>query len=81
MGSELLHQKNTIAEVVPVDAEVDNSADAMGFWFAAAVLLAVLIASVIVYRTANADWVVASSDAPPPKAALADPIAPPPIFR
>jgi hypothetical protein len=44
--------------------EFSNAADATGFWFAAAVLCAVLVAGVIVYRSANSDVVTASNDVP-----------------
>lgn len=42
-----------------------NSADAMGLWFAALVLCAVLAAGVIVYQTGNSDLVTASNEAAP----------------
>ena len=42
-----------------------NSADAMGLWFAALVLCAVLAAGVIVYQTGNSDLVTASNVAAP----------------
>ncbi len=45
--------------------EFRNGADAMGFWFAAVVLCAVLAAGVIVYRTGNSDLVTASNDVAP----------------
>jgi len=41
--------------------EPSNAADAMGLWFAAVVLCAVLAAGVIVYRTGNSDMVTASN--------------------
>ncbi len=37
----------------------------MGFWFAAVVLCAVLVAGVIVYRTGDADIVTASNEVTP----------------
>jgi hypothetical protein len=45
-------------------AEFSNGADAMGLWFAAIILCAVLTAGVIVYRTANSDIVTAANDLP-----------------
>lgn len=42
-----------------------NAADAMGLWFAALVLCAVLAAGVIVYQTGNSDMVTASNDVVP----------------
>jgi hypothetical protein len=59
--------------------ELNNAVDAAGFWFAAAVALAVLAAIVIVYRTANADIRTASNDVMPP-AAYTDPIVSPVIL-
>jgi hypothetical protein len=43
--------------------EPSNSADAMGLWFAAVVLCAVLAAGVIIYQTGNSDMVTASNEA------------------
>jgi hypothetical protein len=57
-----------------------NAADATGFWFAAVVLLAVVAAVMIVYRTSSAATYLAANE-PMPLAAQADPIAPPPIIR
>ena len=39
--------------------------DAMGFWFAAVVLCAVLVAGVIIYRIGDADIVTASNEVTP----------------
>jgi hypothetical protein len=60
--------------------EFENGPDATGYWFAAAVIFAVLVAGVIVYRAGNSDTVMARNDTAPP-AAQADPIAPPPLIR
>jgi len=54
---------------LPPRVEFENSADATGLWFAAAMLCAVLAAGVIVYRTGNSDFsavsnVVAENPAP-----------------
>ena len=46
------------------NAEFSNGADAMGLWFAAVILGAVLAAGLIVYRTANSDIVTASNETP-----------------
>jgi hypothetical protein len=81
MDNELRDGNLKLANGVPAKPEVDNGADWVGFWFAAAVMVAVVIASVIVYRTANANMVVALHDATPPPAAELDPVAPPPIIR
>jgi hypothetical protein len=64
---------------LPVKLEFENAADATGFWFAAAVLFAVLAAIIIVYRTGESDIHMASNDIVP-AAAQADPVAPPPIL-
>jgi hypothetical protein len=42
-----------------------NGPDAMGFWFAAVVLCAVLVAGVIIYRIGNPDIVTASNEVTP----------------
>jgi hypothetical protein len=81
MDYELPDGKLKFANGVPAKPKVDNDADWVGFWFAAAVMFAVVIASVIVYRTANANLVVAVHDAMPPPAAELDPVATPPIIR
>jgi hypothetical protein len=64
----------------PVELEFENGPDATGYWFAAAVMFAVLAAGIIIYRAANSDTVMARNDTAPP-AAQADPIAPPPLIR
>jgi hypothetical protein len=46
------------------DLEFKTSADAAGYWFAAAVFFAFLAAGIIVYRTANFDTRTASIDLP-----------------
>ncbi len=42
-----------------------NSADAMGLWFAALVLCAVIAAGVIIYRIGDSDVVTASNETAP----------------
>ncbi len=42
--------------------EFANAADAIGLWFAAAVIVAVLAAGVIVYRGGNSDFVTAANE-------------------
>jgi hypothetical protein len=44
------------------DFEFRTTADAVGYWFAAAVLFAFLAAVIIVYRTAHGDLRVAAND-------------------
>ena len=46
----------------PRKVEFGNSADAMGLWFAAAILCAVLTAGVIIYRAGDADIMTASNE-------------------
>jgi hypothetical protein len=64
---------------LPAKLEFENAADATGFWFAAAVLFAVLAAVIIVYRTGESDMHMASNDMMP-AAAQTDPVAAPPIL-
>jgi hypothetical protein len=59
------------------DLEFKTSADAAGYWFAAAVFFAFLAAGIIVYRTANFDTRTASIDMP--AAAPTSPLELPPI--
>jgi hypothetical protein len=47
-----------------------DAVDAMGYWFAAIVLCAVLAAGVIVYRSGNSGLKIASNDAPSPPTVL-----------
>ena len=42
-----------------------NSADAMGLWFAALVLCAVLAAGVMIYQSGDPDLVVTAANPPP----------------
>jgi hypothetical protein len=59
------------------DLEFKTSADAAGYWFAAAVFFAFLAAGIIIYRTANSDVRTASIDLP--AAAQTSPLELPPI--
>jgi hypothetical protein len=65
---------------LPAKLEFENAADATGFWFAAAVLFAVLAAVIIVYRTGNSDMRIASNDTMPVATQL-DQVAPTTILR
>ena len=56
---------NKQSRAVAPRRELSNAADAMGLWFAAVVLGAVLAAGVIVYQTGNSDLVTASNEATP----------------
>ena len=60
--------------------EFENRADAAGLWFAAAVLFAVLAAGIIVYRSGNSDFRMATNDTAP-AAAQADPLSPAPLLQ
>ena len=40
---------------LPTELKLENTVDASGMWFAAAVLFAVLAAGIIIYRAANDD--------------------------
>jgi hypothetical protein len=46
-------------------SKLENTMDASGMWFAAAVLFAVLAAGIIIYRAANDDIRTASNDTLP----------------
>ena len=46
---------------VPTELKLENTMDASGMWFAAAVLFAVLAAGIIIYRAANNDIRTASN--------------------
>jgi hypothetical protein len=47
------------------ELEFKTSADATGYWFAAAVFFAFLAAGIIIYRTANSDIHTAALDLAP----------------
>jgi hypothetical protein len=46
----------------PRKVEFSNGADAMGLWFAAIILCAVLTAGVIIYRAGDSDIMTASNE-------------------
>ena len=75
MYPQLRKQYLKFDDETPTKIEFENAADTTGFWFAAAVLFAVLAAGIIVYRAANSDIRVASSDITPAAVQL-DPISP-----
>lgn len=60
------------------DAVFQSRADPIGYWFAAAVVVAFLWAGLIVYRTGNQEIRTASNE--PPLAAQTDPLQPPAIL-
>jgi hypothetical protein len=47
---------------LPTELRLENTMDASGMWFAAAVLFAVLAAGIIIYRAANDDIHTAAND-------------------
>jgi hypothetical protein len=60
--------------------EFKTSADATGYWFAAAVLFAFLAAGIIVYRAGGSDeFRTATNDVP--TTAQTSPIDPPPLLK
>ena len=63
-----------------LDPEFRQGADKTCYWFAAAIVFAVLAAGVILYRDGNAEFATASND-PVPAAAQADPINPAPLLQ
>ena len=50
---------------LPSELRIENTVDASGMWFAAAVLFAVLAAGIIIYRAANDDIRTAANDTLP----------------
>ena len=50
---------------LPSELRIENTVDASGIWFAAAVLFAVLAAGIIIYRAANDDIRTAGNDTLP----------------
>jgi hypothetical protein len=47
---------------LPTKLKLENTMDASGMWFAAAVLFAVLAAGIIIYRAANDDIIRTASN-------------------
>ena len=50
---------------LPTELKLENTMDASGMWFTAAVLFAVLAAGIIIYRAANDDIRTAANDTLP----------------
>jgi hypothetical protein len=50
---------------LPIKRKLENTMDASGRWFAVAVLFAVLVAGIIIYRAANDDIRTAANDTLP----------------
>ena len=61
MDNHVNRESTDLDYKTPPRIEFENCADATGLWFAAAVLCAVLVAGVIVYRTGSADFQTASN--------------------
>ena len=59
-GSKLIDKSEP-----PTELRLENTVDASGMWFAAAVLFAVLAAGIIVYRAATDDIRTAANDTLP----------------
>lgn len=76
MQNEMSKENNPFDNDLPRKLEFENGADATGFWFAAAVLFAVLAAGIIVYRTANSDNHVRTATIDVPATTQADPMWP-----
>ena len=50
---------------LPTELKLENTVDTSGMWFTAAVLFAVLVAGIIIYRAANDDIRTAPNDTLP----------------
>ena len=59
-GSKLSDQSE-----LPTELKLENTVDTSGMWFTAAVLFAVLVAGIIIYRAANDDIRTAANDTLP----------------
>ena len=55
---------NRNSDKPPTKLKLENTMDTSGRWFAVAVLFAVLVAGIIIYRAANDDIRTASNDIP-----------------
>ena len=55
---------NRNSDKPPTKLKLENTMDTSGRWFAVAVLFAVLVAGIIIYRAVNDDIRTASSDVP-----------------
>ena len=59
-GSKLSDQSE-----LPTELKLENTVDTSGMWFTAAVLFAVLVAGIVIYRAANDDIRTAANDTLP----------------
>jgi hypothetical protein len=80
MDNEMRTENYEFDPNAPIEVELENVADATGYWFAVAALFAVLIAAVIIYRAANSNTIVASNEILAPTAQL-HPAAQPALLR
>ena len=55
---------NRNSDKTPTKLKLENTMDTSGRWFAVAVLFAVLVAGIIIYRAVNDDIRTASNDIP-----------------
>jgi hypothetical protein len=76
MDKEMRKPNYRFDHETPPALEFENGADATGIWFAAVVICAVIAAGLIVYRTDNTEFRIATNDAIP-NAAQADSVTPP----
>ena len=56
------NNRNCDKTELPTKLRLENTMDTSGRWFAVAVLFAVLVAGIIIYRAANNDIRTASND-------------------
>jgi hypothetical protein len=64
-----------------LDPKLENTADAAGLWFAAAVIFAAIVAGIILYyRADGSDIRTASNDVAVPAAARSSPVEIPPAY-
>ncbi len=56
------NNRNSDKTELPTKLKLENAMDTGGRWFAIAVLFAVLVAGIIIYRAANNDIRTASND-------------------
>ena len=59
------NNRNSDKTELPTKLKLESTMDACGRWFTVAVLFAVLVAGIIIYRAANNDIRTASSDTLP----------------
>jgi hypothetical protein len=73
MAGSMDHNGNKLSDdktELPTKLKLENTVDASGMWFAAAVLFAVLAAGIIIYRAANDGIRTAANDTLPAPASI-----------